>query len=86
VSSIVQRENSAAFQNIEGFVHPQVSVDRNARTDRHLLGPQGEIVGAYGRADLDADLAAVAKMKEMFAFSGAEHIPLWCRGVSLGQC
>jgi hypothetical protein len=33
--------------------------------------PQGEIVGAYGGADLDADLAAVAKMKEMFAFSGA---------------
>jgi hypothetical protein len=47
--------------------------------------PQGEIVGAYGRADLDADLAGVAKMKEMFAFGGAEHIPLWCRGVSLGQ-
>jgi hypothetical protein len=71
---------------MEGFVHPQVSVDRNARTDRHLLGPQGEIVGAYGGADLDADLAAVAKMNEMFAFGGAEHIPLWCRGVSLGQC
>jgi hypothetical protein len=52
-----------------------VSVDRNARTDQHLLGSQGEIVGAYGGADLDADLAAVAKMKEMFAFIGAEHIP-----------
>ena len=86
MSSIVQRENSAAFQNIEGFVDPQVSVDRNARTDRHLLGPQREIVGVYGGADLDADLAAVAKTKEMFAFSGAEHIPLWCRGLSLGQC
>ena len=55
-----------------------MSVDRNARTDRHLLGPQGEIVGAYGGTDLDADLAAVAKMKEMFAFSGAEHIVPWC--------
>ena len=51
-----------------------------------LAGIEGEIVGAYGGTDLDADLAAVAKMKEMFAFSGAEHIPLWCRGVSLGQC
>ena len=86
VSSIVQRENSAAFQNIEGFVDPQVSVDRNAAPTGTCWDPLGEIVGAYGGADLDADLAAVAKTKEMFAFSGAEHIPLWCRGLSLGQC
>jgi hypothetical protein len=34
VSSIAQRVNSAAFQNMKGFVHPQVSEDRNTRTDR----------------------------------------------------
>ena len=38
VLCIVQCENSAAFQNVEGFVHPKVSVYRNAHTDRHLLG------------------------------------------------
>jgi hypothetical protein len=25
-------------------------------------------------------------MNEMLAFGGAEHISLWCRGLSLGQC
>ena len=86
VLCIVQCENSAAFQNVEGFVHPKVSVYRNARTDRHLLGSQGEIVGACGGADLDEDVAGVAPMNEMFAFGGAEHISLWRRGLSLGQC
>ena len=75
VLCIVQCENSAAFQNVEGFVHPKVSVYRNARTDRHLLGSQGEIV-ACGGADLDEDVAGVAPMNEMFAFGGAEHISL----------
>ena len=71
VTHIVQYENSSAFQNIEGFVHLEVSVDRNAGTDRHLLGSQGEIVGACGGADLYKDLAMVAKMNEMFAFGSA---------------
>ena len=62
VLCIVQCENSAAFQNVEGFVHAKVSVYRNARTDRHLLGSQGEIVGACGGADLDEDVAGVAPM------------------------
>jgi hypothetical protein len=74
VLCIVQCENSAAFQNVESFVHPKVSVYRNARTDRHLLGSQGEIVGACGGADLHEDVAGVASMNEMFAFGGAEHI------------
>jgi len=74
VPYIVQYENSAAFQNVEGFVHPEVSVDRNARTNCHLLGPQGEIVRTCGGANPDEDVAMVAKMNEMFAFRGAEHI------------
>lgn len=61
VSRIVQYEISASFQNVEGFVHPEVSVDRDACTDRHLLGPQGEVVGASGGADLNGDVAGVAK-------------------------
>src|ERR1700736_6471994 len=82
---IVQYENSASFQNVEGFVHLEVSVDRNACTDRHLLGPQGEIVGARGGADLDKDVAMIAKMNEMFAFIGAQDISLWIRGLSPGH-
>ena len=76
VRCVVQYENSATFQNVEGFVHLEVSVDRNARTDCHLLSPQGEMAGACGGADLDKDVAMVAKMNEMFAFSGAQHISL----------
>jgi len=67
-------ENSAAFQDVEGFVHPEMSVDRNARAERHLLGPQSETVGACCLANLDVDVAMVAKMYEMFPLSGPEHI------------
>jgi hypothetical protein len=76
VTYIVQYANSAAFQNVESFVHLGVSVDRNACANRHLLGPQGEIVGACGGADLDEDLATVTKINELLAFCGAEHISL----------
>ena len=46
VPYIVQYEDSAAFQNVEGFVHLEMSVDRNACADRYLLGAQGQIVRA----------------------------------------
>jgi len=85
VPHIVQYENSAAFQNVEGLVHLEVSVDRNACADRHLLGPQGQIVRTCGNADPDEDVAMVAKMNEMFAFAGAEDISLWRRTLSQGD-
>ena len=84
VTYIVQYENSAAFQNVKSFVHLQVSVDWNPCAGCHLLGPQGEIAGACGGTDLDKDLARVAKMNELFAFGGAEHISLWRRGLGRG--
>ena len=49
VTHIVQYENTAAFQNVEGFVHLEVSVDRNACTDRYLLGPPKEMMVDKGR-------------------------------------
>jgi hypothetical protein len=70
VRYIVQRENSAAFQNVKGFVGPEVPVYRDAGTDRYLLGPQGKIAGA----GLDENPAGVAKMNEMLAFVGPEHV------------
>ncbi len=76
VTYIVQYENSAAFQNAEGFIHFQVSVDRNACTEGDLLGPQGETVGACRGADLDIiDVAVVAKMNEMFPSVGPSTYP-----------
>ncbi|MGB8537820.1 MAG: hypothetical protein WCD57_15475, partial [Acidobacteriaceae bacterium] len=64
------------------FIHVQVPVNRNACADRHLLGAQGEIVGACRCAGLDKDLAMVAKMNEIFAFMSAEYISLWRRKLS----
>ena len=61
VSRIVQYEISASLQNVEGFVHPEVSVDRDACTDRHLLGSQGEIVGARAEPTLLKTLPALPK-------------------------
>jgi hypothetical protein len=76
VTHIVQDENSAALQNVEGFVHMEVAVDGDARTERHLLGPQGETVRACGGADLNEDVPVVTKMNEMFTFGGTDHISL----------
>jgi hypothetical protein len=77
VMYIIQYENSAAFQNVEGFVRLGVTVDGNPCTDHDLLGPQGEVVGVRGTADSNDDFAMVTKMNELFAFSGAEYISLW---------
>jgi len=72
VRNIIQGKGSAAFQNVEGFVHVEMAVDRNPRTGHHLLGSQGEIAGACGGANLNQDLALIAKMNELFSFIGAE--------------
>src|SRR4029077_10621762 len=76
VRCIVQCQNPAALQDEEGLVHPEMSVDRNARTEHYLLGPQCETVGACRGADLDIDVAVVAKMNQMLPFGGSEHISL----------
>ena len=76
VTRIVQYENSASFQNVKGFVHVEVSMDGNARTNCHLLCTQGEIVRTRGGANLNEDVPVVAKMNEMFTFSCAKHISL----------
>src|ERR1700751_5782447 len=60
-------------------------MDRNTSANRHLLGPQGEIVGACGGTCLDKDLAMVPKMNEVFALGSAEYISLWRCGLSLGH-
>ena len=73
VRYIIQYESSTAFQNVERFIHLEMSVDRNPSTGHHLLGSQGQIVGACGGANFDENLTLITKMNEMFAFGGAEH-------------
>jgi hypothetical protein len=86
VRDIVQRENSTAFQNVEGFVHPEVTVDRDSSTGRQLLGSHGETVEAHRGTGLDEDVATVAKVNEVLALGGAKHVSLWRCGLSLRHC
>lgn len=58
-----------------------MSVDRNPSTGHHLLGSQGEIVGASCGANFDENLALITKMNEMFSFGGAEHVSVLCYGL-----
>src|SRR5215469_8264017 len=76
VTHIVEDENSAALQNVEGLVHVEMSLDGDTCTNHHLLCTQGEILGTRGGANLNEDVPVVAKMNEMFAFSCAKHISL----------
>src|SRR5215469_7042285 len=76
VTHIVQDENSVALQNVEGFVHMEMSMDGDTCTNHHLLCTQGEIVRTRGGANLNEDVPVVAKMNEMFTFSCANHISL----------
>ena len=75
---IVECEGPAAFEYVEGFVHLKVSVNRNARTDRYLLGPKGEIGRACSGARLDEDATGITEVNEVFASVGAEHETLRC--------
>jgi hypothetical protein len=51
-------------------------VDRDPGTGHHLLGAEGKIVGACGRADLDQDLPTVAKVNKVFTFGLTEHVTI----------
>ena len=82
VTYVIQYESSTAFQYVKRFVHLEMSVDRNPSTDHHLLGSQGETVGAGGGTNFDDDLAMITKMNEVFAFGGAEHVSSPCCGLS----
>ena len=46
VGDVVEGDRAAAFENIKGFVVLEVSMSWNACAERHLLGSEGELVGA----------------------------------------
>jgi hypothetical protein len=50
-----------------------MSVDRNARTGHHLLGPNRNICATSGRACFYENVAVVTKVNQMFAFVWAEY-------------
>ena len=56
---IVECHRATAFQNVEGFVPVEVSVNRNAWAFGQLLRTQAKIVGPLYGVDVDDDVAAV---------------------------
>jgi hypothetical protein len=70
---VIENHDAAAFQNGESFVHLEMSVDRNSRTSHHLLRPHSKRRRSRSRAELNQDIAMVAKVNEMLAFVGTEH-------------
>src|ERR1700757_523378 len=85
MTDIVQCDGSTAFKNIEGFVHLEMPVDRNASAGHDLLRSRGEVARTGGCAEFDEDVAAVTEMDEVFAFGGAEYGSLGCGGLSGGD-
>jgi hypothetical protein len=80
-AKIVLDEYSSAFQNIEGLIHFEVPMDRNATAAHDLLGSKRQMACAGCGTDLDEDVAVIAEVNEMFALAGVEQRSLWGRGL-----
>ena len=83
VMHIVEYEVAAAVEDVEGFIHMEVAVDRHSGAGHHLLSAHGEIVRAVGGADVEEDVAVVAKVDQVLALRGAEHEAALFGGLSL---
>jgi hypothetical protein len=75
MSHLVQNEGSPALEHLEGFVRLEMSVGWNTGPGHYLLGSQRKIAVTGSTADLDEDLAMVAKMNKVFALSSANYEP-----------
>ncbi len=62
-----------------------MNVDRNACADGHLLRPNCQIFRSFQGVDLDENVPGIAKMDEVFAFGGAQHVSLWICPFCLGR-
>src|SRR5580692_10618439 len=54
-----------------------MSVDGNTCAKGDLLTPQGDGVGACRGANLDVDVAVIAKMNKVLPAGRTEHVSLW---------
>src|SRR4051794_16197754 len=71
---VVEDEGSAAFQDVEGFVHLEVPVDGNASASWQLLRAHGEVLRPLYGIDLDEDVARIAKMNEVLTPCRGDHV------------
>src|SRR5215467_10921517 len=75
VRLFVQNNASTAFQNVKGFLHFEMPMNRNAGAAHHLLRAQRKTPAAVGRAEFDENVATVAKMNEVLALVRAGQEP-----------
>ena len=52
MARIIENEGSATFNDVESFIHFEVSVNRDTYADQDLLGSRGETVGALTESTL----------------------------------
>src|SRR5262245_48663837 len=63
--NVVERDSSTAFQDVEGLFRIEMTMDRYAGAERHLLGPKREFLTASRGAGFDENTATVAEMHEV---------------------
>src|SRR6476620_602844 len=69
---IVKCDHAAAFQDVEGFGHVGVSVNRDARTFGQLLRAKREMRRSRYGVCQDEDVATITKVNQMIAFAGTK--------------
>src|SRR5215475_12996054 len=80
---IIQNKISATLQNIESLFHFQMPMDGNPSARHYLLGSKRKMVGAVRGAQLNENVAAIAKMNQVLAFVGAKHVHATRRALNL---
>jgi hypothetical protein len=79
---IFEDKRSAAFQDVEGFIHLEVPVNGYASACRQLLSTHAEVLRPHYGIGLDENVAGIAKMNEMFTACSGEHVSSGRGGLS----
>ena len=69
---VVEQEYAAAAEDVEGFVGLQMTVNGDTRASGDLLGAHGEVGRARSETEFDEEVAAIAKVDEVFASVAGE--------------
>src|SRR5262245_60967094 len=63
MARIIENEGSATFNDVESFIHFEVSVNRDTYADQDLLGSHGETVGAFDGVQLPTEFELTVNSK-----------------------
>jgi len=74
MTDVIEYDGSGPFENIEGLVQLTVSVNRDPRAYRNLLGPKGEIGRSRGGPRHDEHEPGIAKVNDMLAAIRSQNV------------